>query len=294
MIWVILSLLSAFSVATSDGLRKNALRVYNEYLVAWAVQTIAALVLLVLLFVLPFPDLDADFYIAFCCALPFEVAAVILYTKALKVSPLSLTLPFLSLTPAFLLITPFLILRETIKLPGVVGILSLTCGAYLLNIDRFRDGVFEPLRAIRREKGSLLMIAVAGIYSVTSTLGKKAIEHSSPVFFIATYVAAQSVVLAAPALFSYFRHDRNSQPVNLRSLLQLTSLPGVVLVVSLIAHSYAIQLTQVAYMISVKRLSLLIGVTYGWLFFAEKDIRERFLGAALMLAGFIIIVLFGR
>jgi drug/metabolite transporter (DMT)-like permease len=294
MIWILLSLISAFSIATVDALKKNALRFYSEYLVAWVVVTIAAFFLLALLLFIPIPNLDRDFYIAFGCALPLEVTAVILYTKALKTSPLSLTLPFLSLTPAFLLITPFFILGETIKLPGLMGVLALTCGAYLLNLSKFRGGIFEPFRAIRREKGSMLMIVVAAIYSLTASLGKRAIEHSSATFFMATYIAAQSLLLLAPALFSYRRHDRNARPFDFRQLLKLTFLPGVLLVVSSLAHSSAIQLTQVAYMISVKRLSLLIGVVYGWLFFKEKEIRDRLLGAALMLLGFILIALFGR
>jgi drug/metabolite transporter (DMT)-like permease len=294
MTWVLISLLCAFSEATQDALKKNTLRFYGEYLVAWVVLTIAAVFLLTMLFFVRVPNLDRDFYIAFGCALPLEVTAVILYTKALKKSPLSLTLPFLALTPAFLLITPFFILGETIKLPGLMGVLALTCGAYLLNLSTARGGIFEPFHAIRREKGSMLMIIVAAIYSLTASLGKRAIEHSSALFFMATYVAAQSVMLAAPALFSYRRHDRNTLPFNVRHLLKLTFLPGVLLVISSLTHSWAIQLTQVAYMISVKRLSLLIGVVYGWLFFKEKEIRERLLGAVLMLLGFILIVLFGH
>lgn len=293
MAWILLSLLSAFSVATGDALTKNALRFYSEYLVAWAVMAVGAAFFLAMLFFIPVPDLDRHFYIAFGCALPLEIAAVILYTKALKVSPLSLTLPFLSLTPAFLLVTPFFILGETIRLPGAVGILFLTCGAYLLNIRRFKDGIFEPFRAIRREKGSVLMIVVAAIYSLTASLGKRAIEHSSPSFFIATYVLVLALLLAPFALLSYRRSERHDG-FSVPHLFRQTFLPGVLFVAGSLSHAWAVQLTQVAYMISVKRLSLLIGVVYGWFFFKEKEIRERLLGAALMLAGFILVVLFGR
>jgi len=54
----------------------------------------------------------------------------------------------------------------------------------------------------------------------------------------------------------------------------------------------AISLTQVAYMISIKRLSLLMGVLFGYLFFKETNIRERFVGTLLMIIGFALIVLF--
>lgn len=297
MTWVLLSLLSAFAVATGDALTKNALRSYSEYLVAWVVLAVASVFFLGMLPFIALPTLDRHFYIAFVCALPLEVAAVILYTKALKVSPLSLTLPFLSLTPAFLLVIPYFVLGETVRLPGVIGVLALASGGYLLNISRFKDGIFEPFRAITREKGSMLMIIVAAIYGLTSTLGKMAIEHSSAPFFMSTYVVALTVLLAPAALFahrSYRSNSRDSRPFNALHLLRLTFLSGLLFVVSSLAHSWAIQFTQVAYMISVKRLSLLIGVLYGYLFFKEKEIRQRLLGTALMLLGFILIVLFGH
>jgi len=54
----------------------------------------------------------------------------------------------------------------------------------------------------------------------------------------------------------------------------------------------AISLTQVAYMISVKRLSLLMGVLYGYILFKETNIKERFAGTLLMIIGFAMIILF--
>ncbi|MDP1759628.1 MAG: hypothetical protein Q8K77_07515 [Thermodesulfovibrionales bacterium] len=52
----------------------------------------------------------------------------------------------------------------------------------------------------------------------------------------------------------------------------------------------AMNLTNVAYMISVKRLSLIIGIIYGYFLFREENIKERFLGAVFMLIGFVLVV----
>ncbi|MCK7510529.1 MAG: hypothetical protein MZV70_45055 [Desulfobacterales bacterium] len=60
----------------------------------------------------------------------------------------------------------------------------------------------------------------------------------------------------------------------------------------IISHMIAMSLTQVAYMISVKRLSLIFGVIYGYVLFRESGIRERLAGTALMIAGFALIILF--
>jgi len=87
-LWVVLSLISAFSLATSDALSKKALQGNNEYLVAWFRLVFTMPVLLVAMFFTPVPELDNDFYKAFCIALPLEIVTVILYIKALKLSPL--------------------------------------------------------------------------------------------------------------------------------------------------------------------------------------------------------------
>lgn len=78
---------------------------------------------------------------------------------------------------------------------GIVGIVFTAVGAYLLNVRATRKGILEPFKAVRRERGSLYMIIVAFIYSITSNLGKMAVLHSSPLFFAATYLPILSVIL---------------------------------------------------------------------------------------------------
>jgi len=52
----------------------------------------------------------------------------------------------------------------------------------------------------------------------------------------------------------------------------------------------AMSLTQVSYMIAVKRTSLLFATGFGYFMFGEKNIRERALGAGLMFAGLVVLV----
>jgi len=59
------------------------------------------------------------------------------------------------------------------------------------------------------------------------------------------------------------------------------------------SHTLAISLIQAAYMISVKRTSLLFGVLLGAILFKEREIRERLTGAGIMMCGVLLIGLFG-
>ena len=51
-----------------------------------------------------------------------------------------------------------------------------------------------------------------------------------------------------------------------------------------------LSLANVSDMIAVKRMSLLFSIGYGWMMFSETNVRERLLGAAVMLAGLAFIV----
>jgi drug/metabolite transporter (DMT)-like permease len=285
--WVLLALISAFTLATSDALTKKALARSNEYLVAWFRILFSLPLLLLIWFFIPMPELDIEFYKAFAFALPLEIIAIILYIKALRISPLSLTLPFLSLTPVFLILISYLILGERVSFRGGIGIIFLTVGSYTLNLHEMRKGIFEPFRAITKEKGSVLMISVALIYSVTSSLGKMAIEHSSPLFFGITYFIAVTIVFAPIAL--WLGKDELKSFISGKQFKGLL-LPGLFYSVMIVSHMIAMSLAKVAYMISVKRISLIMGVVYGYFLFKEKNIKERLLGAVLMFIGFVMIV----
>ena len=186
--------------------------------------------------------LDKCFYIAFFVLLPLEILSIILYMKALRLSPLSLTLPFLALTPVFLIFASYFILGEKVSLRGSLGILLIASGSYTLNISKIKEGIFEPLKVITKEKGSLLMIGVALIYSITSSLGKLAIEHSSPLFFGATYFAA--IVLLFTPIALYKGRGKLGGPWERQRSPYSLLLPGIFYSLMVVSHMVAMSLCQ--------------------------------------------------
>src|SRR5690242_17517703 len=186
--WFPLTLFCAFSLASSDALTKKALAArHNEYLVAWLRLLLMLPLLGLLLLAVPWPPLGPGFLSTIMTALPLELLALILYFKALKLSPLGLTVPFLALTPLFLMVIPYLLIGERISLTGGVGICLIVAGGYTLNLPNCTSGFLAPFRAILTEQGSLSMIGVAIIYSFSATLAKKAISCSSHLFLAGLY-----------------------------------------------------------------------------------------------------------
>jgi len=289
MIWLPLTLLCAFCLATGDALSKRALERHDEYLFLWVRLLLAMPLLMGGLFFAPLEAPAPEFYPAVLLALPLEAAAAVLYIRALKLSPLSLVLPLLALTPLFLLAVPALVLGERLSGPGACGVLLIAAGVYVLNLDASKRGILAPFRALMRDSGARCMLAVAFLYSITSTLGKQAIAASSPLFFAGTYFPALLLVLT---LLLFRRSTKEALIRNRGELLRASLGPAVFYGLMILSHMVAVSLTQVAYMISVKRLSLLMGVFYGYRMFGEKQAGSRAAGALLMLAGLGLISLF--
>jgi drug/metabolite transporter (DMT)-like permease len=276
---------SAVFAATSDALSKKALNGHSVLVTAWVRLAYSAPFLLPLLWFIEIPRLDRSFGTIILILIPLEIGAILLYMKALQISPLSLTVPFLSLTPVFTLLTSLLMLGEMPDLSGGFGVLLIAMGAFLMNAHLTKNGLMEPLKAILRERGSLLMVAVAFIYSITSNLGKLAIQHSSPVFMGVFYLPCVSMALLPMAVMGGMR------VAHLRSGGALFWLIGASQAFMTLCHFKAVSMILVSYMISVKRLSLLLSVVFGGVLFQEEHLKERLFGSLTMLTGVIFILL---
>ena len=288
MSWFIYAFVCAISLATADALSKKVLDDNTDpYIVAWVRTGYATPFIAVIIPFIDIPTLDGVFYIAMFLSIPLDIIALLLYMKAIKVSPLSLTLPFLSLTPVFLIGTSYVILGEKPDKSGFIGIILVVIGSYLLNVHTISRGVFEPFKAIAKEQGSVLMIVVAFVFSIGVCFGKIAVQHSNPAFFSVIYIFLLSLFLFIVVSFKskHFLSKSISRPVPFVFI-------GMLIAIMIITHLKAISLIEVSYMVSVKRLSILFGVLYGFMFFKEANIKERFLGATVMVSGIIVIAAF--
>lgn len=295
MFWFVAALGAAFFVALGDALNKKFFARDGMVLMAIA-RTLGPLPFLVLFLLVffPVPELLIHFRKAFQnpeflktvgLLLPLETLALLLYMEAIRISPLSLTLPFLSFTPAFIILTGYLVLGEKLSWQGIGGIGLVVMGSYLLHLPTLTEGPLAPFRALLREKGSLLMVAVALIYAVTSVLGKKAILLSNPLWFAGTYFVILGLFVPAVLKIVFRPEIRLFIERNIKGVLAL----GLAQALMVICHMKAISLAPAAYMIAVKRVSILFGILFGGVFFQESHLRARFFAASIMLLGVLLI-----
>ena len=286
MLWVLYALLSAFSFATADAFTKKASDDLDNYVLILSRFFYGAPFILLLLLFIPTPKIEAGFWLALIALLPFEILAWGLYIKALKSNQISLVLPFLSFTPAFLVVISFLMLGEIPSLMGLFGIALVVAGAYILNLKNLNGNLFEPFRTILREKGSLYMLIVAFLFSITSSLSKILVQKSSPLFSSAAYLATMALSFLA---ISFFASKKNigQLKTGFKGLLPV----GIFYALMVIFHNLAITLTIVPYMMSIKRTSSIFSVLYGHFWFKDENIKMRGFGALIMLLGAVLIIL---
>ena len=70
-----------------------------------------------------------------------KAGSSLLFQRALQLSPVSLSVPYLAFTPALLLVTSYFMLGEQPDLNGVVGVIIMTAGAYGLNTAGGKDRI---------------------------------------------------------------------------------------------------------------------------------------------------------
>jgi drug/metabolite transporter (DMT)-like permease len=268
MVWFFLALTAAFSIAARDV----SIKTYKDL----APPEIAILELFWALpyfvlgyFLVETPPLDQTFWWTFMLSIPINILAYVLYLYAIKLSPISLTVPFLAFTPAFMILTGFFILAETINIWGGLGIGLIVLGGYILHFKKNQANFFAPFAAFLHEKGSWYMFIVAILFSFAAVIGKKAILHSSPLLVR--------------------KNDWRKILHNTPRGMWLGSL----LMIHISFHGLAIAISTAVYMVAVKRSSILFSVLLSWLILKEADIRYRGFGTLLMFTGMLLITLFG-
>lgn len=284
MIWLALALLCAFSLASADALTKKTLSRHSAPELTIIRFGATGLLLSPLVFRIDFSALPGELFVWIAILLPLEVAANLLYMSAVRTTPLSLTLPYLAFTPALVTLTGYLFVGERVSLQGLAGIGLVTTGAWWLNTTVPREsaggGWKAPLVALARTSGSRKMLGVAVLYSVTSAIGKRALDFLPGVQFAALYYALLGVVTLV--LFSALgKADLRALPKRPHLKLAVGAAMGVMIV----SHFAALERVQVAYFIAVKRTSLLFGILYGALLFKERPVGARLLAGGVMVAG---------
>ncbi len=287
MNWFLLALFCAVFTACCDALSKRAMQQMDEWMAGTAVLAVSSLVLAPVFFSCDLQPFSSEVGILFAVTLPLEILAYYLFLSAIRMAPLSLTVPLLAFTPALTILSSYAVLDERIGLWGGLGISLVTVGAYIVNGNLMDQHVLAPVRAILSNSGSRRMLAAAFIWALTSALGKKGFLLYGAIPYGYLILVGNLVFFGLMSTYKACRGSSCARPD--APLWGLFIIAGLFMAGAEITHFLSMSLAPAAYMISVKRLSLVLGVILGWLFFGERNITYRLVGASVMVMGVFLI-----
>lgn len=281
MLWLFYSLLGAFSRSARSMFSKLSVDHGKEDVFAvTAVQCIIAAPLLwAASFLIGFPVLGAGFYYAVIMTTTTFTLGNASLLKALKSSELSLVAPMLALTPVFLLVLGPLLLGEFPSDAGLIGVLLVTMGTYSLGASKCKQGIFGPLRTLASDNGVKLALLTALIFAFTAIYLKLLIVNSDPFYSIAVLLTVSAGVNTIIALM-------RGKKLNINKALGGA---GLATAAEYAFINLALGLTQVQYVIAVKRTSALFDLKFGNKIFNEDGGKYRLFGAGLIVVGVILI-----
>jgi len=282
------ALLTALCQTATDIGTKAATREAEERLILAAEWTVGAALLSILCLIshpaLLFHPLAAiarlcspGFWPLVFCSGVLNVVAYYFFVRAFRLADASLVAPLVLVTPVLLLVTSPLMVGEHVSSLGAGGVILSVVGAVILALSEPGVTRRTSLLAFLRDPGVRSMCVTAAIWSVTANLDKLGVQASTPML----WVAALTIFIALASTIAWLALPH--RPLQLHAL-RYALVAGAANALGNAAQMYALTILFVPYVIAIKRLSALFTVIVGGIVLKE-NIRERLLGAAIMLLG---------
>lgn len=221
------------------------------------------------------PSVQSAFWLPSLSVIALNLAASLLFLRAVQISELSRTVPYLSLTPIFTVGAEALMLARWPSEVQTIGIALVLVGAVLLNLRQLRAGQID--------RGSLYMIIVALIWSFTPVMDKLATDASSVPFHGASQQLGITLLLMLWVALKGRLRRTFSQSWPHASMLTLTALAATA---AMGLQLLTLQVALASVMEAVKRaVGLVMAMILGHLVFKERLSLGKWLAATLMGVG---------
>lgn len=235
------------------------------------------------------PRVTTNFYVFITIAALMDSVAFLFQFSAINRAPISLIAPIASFTPLFTTIFAIFTLGEIPTPFKFFGIILIVFGAYLLNIEDIKKGIFAPIKDLFANRAVRFMLFSTFLWSITPIFQKKAIFETFPQTPLYTYFIDALLVgiILCPFAIKKAINYKKEVSINLKWFI----LFGIGTAIAAFAAWTAFSLANVGYVTTVLRLSGLFSIILGGVFLKEQKIKEKFIAAAIMLAGVFILVI---
>lgn len=209
------------------------------------------------------------------------------YTKAYDGGDLSHVYPIIRSSPAFILIFAVIFLQEKVTVLGVIGIICVSIGIYILNVKTLNlKQILDPVTSIFKDKH--IQYAFLALFAVTiySLVDKVAVSYINPVIY--GFILTSFTCI----LFSIYLFKAKTKPLIKNTL---TANKKVIIINSFIAAiSYpliltALTISNVSYVAGFRQISVVFAVLLGGYVLKEKYKTNRIIASIIIFIGAVLI-----
>ncbi|NIS62063.1 MAG: EamA family transporter [Proteobacteria bacterium] len=205
---------------------------------------------------------------------------------------LSLVYPIARSAPIFVLILAIWFLGENLSLPGILGILTVVFGAYIIGFPTFSVTHFvRPIRLLKVLKDRSYQLAwltalIISLYSVNDKVGVRYVHPFLYLYLVhmLTCILFSPYVLMRKKASLFQELKENKSPI---------ILGGIMIPSSYLLILYAMTMGNVSYIVAVRQLSIVFAVLLGTLLLKEKHGLVRFLASLCIFSGVFLISYWG-
>lgn len=280
--WFELSLLSALLLGVRRIYMKELTATFGNYSLSFLMMVFTLPPALLLFLFFPIPESIFDLSWQFWW--PLLIIWLGIYPiqnyfmfRSLREGELSAVTPISALLPVINLGTSYVILNETVSTLGLIGIVVVVIGTYLL--------LFDGKRAFTLNKPVLFMLIAVTCIAFGSTLDKVAIGASTPIFYaFVNMLGASCVFLALTYVWGEIGDLKNTG-----KRFWMLSILGLVSALAVAAFMTAFQAGPTSYVLAIRAGGLFLPVFWGLFFLRESLTWRKMCAVALFTIGIILL-----
>jgi uncharacterized membrane protein len=214
-----------------------------------------------------------------------QTVYLICLIEGYRVGDLSLVYPISRASPLFTQIWAVLFIGEILSAIGVLGIVLVTAGIFVISSGYFRSGGSVLPYAHSPSLPYLLAFTGAMMGSIYSVIDKVCVEIGHPVFYIwltdlwmCGALGVYHLIRKRAPLLRAWHEGKRDIPVI--AVLQNASYLLVLL---------ALQMSKVSYVVAFRQVAALFGAALGIIFLKEEHGMTRMIGAVILTLGLILV-----
>ena len=218
-----------------------------------------------------------------------DLIAFIAFSYALKHYEMSMLTPLRAFIPAIATSVAFFALGEIPTPLKLLGILIIMCGAYALNISDASTRFLAPLKKLFNNRGMQIYSIMVVLFGITPIFQKKAIFETEPVTPL--YVSFFGLLLVTIYFGVYVIRSIKKDVLQIKKNSSWLLVYGLIYAVGQLVSYLAFSKANIGYVTAVFNSSILFSILFGGVLLKEQRMKERLLGASIMILGVVLLAI---